>query len=186
MQPSTLASRSRGGMLADSTRIGSTGGAAMTRLSQKTAIVTGGGRGIGRGIALELARAGADVILADVDLENSERATKEIEELGRQALVTRVDVADARSVKEGVDQALAHFGRIEILVNNAGVVQDHIGAAITEDDFDRCYQVNLKECPLQREQTPEDIGHAVVFLVSEQARNITGQALNVDGGIQMS
>ena len=263
----------------------------MSHLSQKTAIVTGGGRGIGRGIVLELARAGADVVLADVDLESSERTAGEVARLGRQALVTRVDVADPRSVREGVEQALARFGKIEILVNNAGVVQDHIGTAITENDFDRCYQVNLKgiwnvtcavvphfrtigggkivniasiagrrgdnaltpysaskaaaisltqslafslgrhninvnavcpgllwtpmweklegmfrgssepgivgeraafdayiqsQCPLRREQTPEDIGHAVVFLVSEQARNITGQALNVDGGIQMN
>jgi meso-butanediol dehydrogenase/(S,S)-butanediol dehydrogenase/diacetyl reductase len=263
----------------------------MGRLEGKSALVTGGGRGIGRGIVLALAREGADVAVADVDVESAEGAAKQVEAMGRRALVTPMDVTDTDSVHAGVEQVLAGLGGVAVLVNNAGVVQDGVGLDAGEDDFDRCYAVNLKgvwkvstalvphfrargggrivniasiagrrgaevlapyaaskaavinltqslaaalgrenvnvnavcpgllwtpmweklegmfrrdhspdvvgqraafdayiqaNCPLGREQTPEDIGHAVVFLVSDEARNITGQALNVDGGIFMN
>jgi NAD(P)-dependent dehydrogenase (short-subunit alcohol dehydrogenase family) len=226
-----------------------------------------------------------------VDLASAEQTAKDVEARGREVQVVRIDVTDASSVGDGVATALERFGRVDILVNNAGVVQDHVGTAVDQDDFDRCFQVNLRgiwamtsalaphfrergcgkivniasiagrrgdtglapysaskagaisltqslaaelgphginvnavcpgllwtpmweklegmfrktddaevvgqraafdayiqaNCPLRREQTPEDIGHAVVFLVSDAARNITGQSLNVDGGIQMN
>ena len=263
----------------------------MSQLADKTAIVTGGGRGIGRGIVLALAEAGADVTIADIDLAAAEATAKEVVELGRRAPVVRVDVSDAGSVDEGVRACVEQLDGVDILVNNAGVVQAGVGLAATEADFDRCFEVNLRGiwtmttaliphfrergtgkvvniasiagrqggaalapysaskagaisltqslaaelgkhninvnavcpgllwtpmweklegmfggdtseavvsqraafdayikagCPLQREQTPEDIGNAVVFLASEAARNITGQALNVDGGINMN
>ena len=259
-------------------------------LDGRVAIVTGGGRGIGRGIALALAEAGADVAIADIDLPNAEATAKEISALGRRALLVRVDVTDSQSIGAGVAEVLAKLGGVDILVNNAGVVQDNPDAVVTAEDFDRCYEVNLKgiwsmtsalvphfaergegkivniasiagrrggallpysaskaaaisltqslattlgakninvnavcpgllwtpmweklegmfggstdpavvekraafdaylktSCPLRREQTPEDIGRAVVFLTSAAAKNITGQSLNVDGGIQMN
>ena len=263
----------------------------MIDLEQNTAIVTGGGRGIGRGIVLALARAGADIVIADIDLNSAEGTASEVRELGRRALVVPTDVTDADSARAAVEQTLAQFGRLDILINNAGVVQDGVGASTSENDFDRCLQVNLKgiwimssaaiphfrerqagkivniasiagrqggaglaaysaskagaisltqslaaslgssninvnaicpgllwtdmwrklesmfrgdpspeavdertafdaiiasNCPLKREQTPEDIGNAAAFLVSPLARNITGQALNVDGGIEMN
>jgi len=263
----------------------------MGRLSRRAAIVTGGGRGIGRGIVLALAEAGADIAIADLDLASAEQTANEVASLGREVIVSEVDVTDAHSVQRGLDRILARLGKIDILVNNAGIVQDHLGNDVTGDDFDRCYQVNLRgiwnvssalvphfrergggkivniasiagrrgdnglapysaskagaisltqsmafslgrhginvnavcpgllwtpmweklegmfrrdtdpdvvseraafeayiqaNCPLRREQTPEDIGHAVVFLVSDEAKNITGQALNVDGGMQMN
>ena len=263
----------------------------MIELQQKTAIVTGGARGIGRGIALVLARAGAELVIADLELESAERTAKEVAELGRGVLVLRTDVTDAVSAREAVEQTLARFGKVDILVNNAGVVQDGIAGATREEDFERCFRVNVQgiwnmsgavtphfrerragkivniasiagrrggralpayeaskagaisltqslaaslgshninvnaicpgllwtemwrklegmfsgtdapeavdertafdsyiaaSCPLKREQTPEDVGNAVAFLVSELAKNITGQALNVDGGINMN
>ncbi|MGI8927013.1 MAG: SDR family NAD(P)-dependent oxidoreductase [Tepidiformaceae bacterium] len=264
----------------------------MGRLEQKTAIVTGGGRGIGRGIALVLAREGASVVLADIDLENAHRTATDLEQLGAKSAVVEVDVTSPESAAAGVQDAISRFRRVDILVNNAGVVGQHVGGGnITLDDWDACYEVNLKgiwimtralvahfkangggkvvniasiagrkggaglahycaskagaisvtqslardlgphninvnavcpgllwtdmwrqleamiggdetpevvdrrqvfdaflatNCPLRREQTPEDIGMAVAFLASDDARNITGQALNVDGGIELN
>lgn len=259
-------------------------------LSGKTAIVTGGGRGIGRGIVLELAKEDCDIVIADIDLDNAEQTVAEVRALGRVATVIEVNVAQETSVAAGVSQAIAAHGHIDIVVNNAGVVGDHVGDEIDLRDWDMCYEVNLKgiwimsqavlthfqshgggkivniasiagrigspkiphyaasksgaisltqslakewgkyninvnaicpgllwtdiwrqlesgfsgdssgesaerrqifdrmiatSCPLGREQTPEDVGMAVAFLASDRARNITGQALNVDGGIEM-
>lgn len=260
------------------------------QLQGRTAIVTGGGRGIGRGIVLALARAGADVAIADIDRESAARTAQEVEALGRRAHFAWVDVTDPASCQAGTREILESLGDVQILVNNAGVVHRLGEEEIEPEDFDRCYQVNLvgiwnmssallphfreqgggrvvniasiagrrggaltpyaaskaaaisltqsqatslgaeninanavcpglvwtpmweqlegmfsrdqdpqvvearasfdrileTSCPLKREQTPEDVGHAVVFLASEAARNITGQALNVDGGIQMN
>ena len=116
----------------------------MIDLEQRTAIVTGGGRGIGRGIVLALAGAGADIAIADIDLENAEQTAKDVGELGRAALVLRTDVTDLESARAAVEQTLERFGGLDILVNNAGVVQESMGAETSEDDFDRCFQVNLK------------------------------------------
>jgi len=264
----------------------------MARLEGKVAIITGGGRGIGRGIALVLAREGADIAIADIDMENANRTAAELREMGRKAAVIRCDVTEEASAASAIQAAVEQLGRVDILVNNAGVVGQHIGGgAITLDDWDACYEVNLKgiwvmtqaavplfkaagggkvvniasiagrkggaglahycaskagaisvtqslaqdlgpsninvnavcpgllwtdmwrhleamigrddtpevvdrrqyfesfiqqNCPLRREQTPEDIGMAVAFLASDDARNITGQSLNVDGGIELN
>jgi meso-butanediol dehydrogenase/(S,S)-butanediol dehydrogenase/diacetyl reductase len=262
----------------------------MNQLAGKTAIVTGGGRGIGQGIIFALADAGADVVIADINVENAEKTAAEVESRGKRALAVKLDVTDEHSVNTGVEETIARFGQINILVNNAGVVPEHVGPETQRQDFDLCFEVNLrgiwtmtmavlphlkkhnagkivniasiagrrggrgmapysaskagaisltqslaaelgpdginvnaicpgllwtpmweklegmfrhskdpsivgqrasfdafieKNCPLRREQTPEDIGNATVFLVSDAARNITGQALNVDGGIEM-
>ena len=263
------------------------------RLKGKTAIVTGGGSGIGRAIALCLAREGADVIVPDIRLAGAKAVAAEITRVGRRALAVQTDVTKAAAVAAMLRQALKTFGVVDILVNNAGIPAP-IGLPFTnnvERDWDRVYQVNVKAIflcckavaphmitrkagrivniasiagqlgaatsppysvskggvitltrvlardlaahgitvnavcpgllwtpmwefigagmirnvaalkgktprevfemrvrewvPLQREQTPEDVGHAVAFLASEEARNITGQALNVDGGIYM-
>ncbi len=261
-------------------------------LDGKTAMVTGGGRGIGRGISLELAKDGADIAIADIDLENAERTAAEIRELGRRVSIVELDVTSEDRAASGLAEAIAAHGQIDILVNNAGVVGQHVGGgSIDLADWDMCYEVNLKgiwvmsravvehfrsngggkiiniasiagrkggagmahycaskagaisvtqslaadlgpmninvnavcpgllwtdmwrqiegmiggdateevvdqrrvfesfleqNCPMRREQTPEDIGMAVAFLASDRARNITGQALNVDGGIEMN
>jgi NAD(P)-dependent dehydrogenase (short-subunit alcohol dehydrogenase family) len=263
------------------------------RLQGKTAIVTGAGSGIGRAIALCLAREGADVVLPDIKLPGAKAVAAEVARLGRRAVAVKTDVSKAAQVAAMVRRAFKTFGKVDILVNNAGIPAP-IGLPFTknvERDWDRVYQVNVKAIflcckavaphmiarksgkivniasiagqlgaatsppysvskggvitltrvlardlaphginvnaicpgllwtplweyigagmiknvaalkgknprevfemrvrewvPLQREQTPEDIGHAIAFLASEEARNITGQALNVDGGIYM-
>jgi meso-butanediol dehydrogenase/(S,S)-butanediol dehydrogenase/diacetyl reductase len=251
----------------------------------RKAFVTGGGRGIGRGICLAFAEAGADVVVSDVILENAEGVATEIRDLGREALSTRIDVADCSSVEAAVKCGLEEFGRIDILVNNAGVIKQAPILELTEKDWDLVVSVNLKgvflcskavipqmvrrrsgriiniasisgkngfpgqaaygsskfgvvgltqvlarelapyditvnaicpgiiytkmweylyslrakelkttpeeafkristeNIPLRRPQTPEDIGNLAVFLASDEAKNITGQSINVDGGI---
>ncbi len=90
-------------------------------LKNKVAIVTGGGQGIGRVIALALAEAGADVVLAARSLEPLQATRAEIEALGREALVVPTDVRREESVQSLAEQALVHFGHVDILVNNAGI-----------------------------------------------------------------
>jgi meso-butanediol dehydrogenase/(S,S)-butanediol dehydrogenase/diacetyl reductase len=264
----------------------------MGRLDGKVAFVTGGGRGIGRGISLVLAREGARLVLADIDRASAEETAAELRSAGTDVQWVACDVTSEASIEGALRDAIAAFGGIDIVVNNAGVVGKHVGASqVDADDWDMCYEVNLKgtwavskgvvghfkergggkivniasiagrmggagmahynaskaavinltqslaldlgpsninvnavcpgllwtdmwrqleamlgrdetpevvdrrqvferfiatNCPLRREQTPEDIGNAVAFLVSEEARNITGQALNVDGGIRMN
>ena len=90
-------------------------------LKDKVAVVTGAAQGIGRVIALTLAGAGADVVLAARSRELLEATQAEIEALGREALVVQADVRSEESVQALAEQALAHFGRVDILVNNAGI-----------------------------------------------------------------
>jgi len=263
----------------------------MGTLDGRIALVTGGGRGIGRGICEVLVRHGAGVAVADIDDHNAGRTAADLRAGGARALVVHCDVTSQASAEAAVQATVTHFGRLDIVVNNAGVVGGHIGRAVTEEDWDACYRVNLKgawivaraampalkaqgggkivniasiagrrgaagmahygaskagvisltqslardlgpsnitvnavcpgllwtdmwralealiggdsapevvdrrrafeayiraNCPLRREQTPEDIGEAVAFLASEAARNITGQSLNVDGGMELN
>ena len=266
-------------------------------LSGKAAIVTGGGRGIGRGICLVLAEHGADVAVADTVVSGAESVAQEISAKGRRSLALEVDVTSKESVAAMAARVLDSLGKIDILVNNAGI----IGAPgwwerqdVNDDDWQKTYDVNVLgavnatesvadhmrerrygkivtiasvagrrgianmghytaskaavlsynqtaayelapydvnvnavcpgllwtpmwekisqrrpesedsellrglsgreyfdkvvsiRVPLKREQTPEDIGNAVAFFASDAAGNITGQALNVDGGIFMN
>ncbi len=263
----------------------------MGQLGGKIALVTGAARGIGKGIATELAKAGAEIVICDVLIDDAFRTAGEIQNRhGVTAIALEMDVTSDHSIATNVENAIAEMGRIDILVNNAGVAPDHLSQDEVESDWDRCFEVNLKaiwkvsraliphfksngggkivniasiagrqggtiasysaskagaisitqslatdlgphninvnaicpgllwtdlwrklegmligddadevvdrrqafeagiasRMPLGREQTPEDIGKAVVFFASDDARNITGQALNVDGGMRMN
>ena len=263
----------------------------MSDLQGKVAVVTGSAQGIGRGIALELTKSGADIVITHLDniqdRENAEQTVVQIKAEGQKALAVVLDVTDSESIAACAKTVFANFPRIHILVNNAGVIQRGLGDDTSIQDLDLCYAVNLKgiwavsdafiphfknhsegkiiniasvagrkghafapaycaskagvvsltqsladtlgpsninvnaicpgtiwtpmwesiegmagqttdkksineqaafkasiaKTPLGRSQTAEDIGHAVVFLVSERAKNITGQALNIDGGL---
>lgn len=113
-------------------------------LAGKTALVTGAGRGIGRAIALRLARDGADVIVCDIDERSAADSAKEIAALGGRAMGRRVDVSKQDEVKAFVEESAAGFGRIDILVNNAGIVQAKYFMDLTGEDWDRIMAVNVK------------------------------------------
>lgn len=111
----------------------------------KTAVVTGGSRGLGRAVCLELARGGANVALCYAGNETAASETvTACEALGAKALAVRCNVADAGEVKALMNAALQSFGRIDILVNNAGITRDGLLMMMKEDDFDAVISANLK------------------------------------------
>ena len=91
------------------------------KLENKIAIVTGGGQGIGRGLALGLAREGANVVIADIQMEQAEATAEEIRAVGRKALALRTNVTQLPEIASMVDRTVEAFGTIDILVNNAGI-----------------------------------------------------------------
>ena len=116
----------------------------MISLSNKTALVTGGGRGIGKTIALRLAEAGADVAVCDIDAEAAAATAREIEALGRKSCSVKANVASSADVAVLVETVLAAFSKIDILVNNAGITRDGLLIRMKEEDWDLVLDVNLK------------------------------------------
>lgn len=110
----------------------------------KTAIITGGGRGIGRGCALELAARGADIVLVDMIPGDLANTSAEIEALGRKALTFEADVSDHARAAQIVAAVMAEWGRIDVLFNNAGQSNIKPMLEITEAEFDRTIAINLK------------------------------------------
>lgn len=245
------------------------------KLAGKVALVTGAAQGIGKAVALLLARNGAEIIVSDINLEKAEETAKEVQALGRKALAIKVDVAKLDDVEKMVGAILARFGQVDILVNNAGIARDKLILRMTEEDWDAVLNINLKgtfNCtkavvrhmskqrsgkivniasvvgemgnagqgnyaaskagvigftktiarefaqrginvnaiapgyietpmtdalpdkakeelkrliPMDRLGKPEDVAEAVLFLVLEASSYITGQVLNVNGGIYM-
>jgi 3-oxoacyl-[acyl-carrier protein] reductase len=113
-------------------------------LKGKVAIVTGGGQGIGKAIAMELARSGSDVAVVDVNEEQARQAGEEIRALGVRSLAQKVDVSDFTAVIAAVQEVVDHLGRIDILVNNAGVTRDTLLLRMKPEDWDFVLGVNLK------------------------------------------
>ena len=248
----------------------------MDKLSGKTALVTGASRGIGKAIALELARQGANVAVNFAgSADRAAEVVKEIQALGGKAVAIQGDVADAKRVAEMVQETIQEFGRLDILVNNAGITRDTLLMRMKESDWDAVINTNLKgvflgtkavtrqmmkqrsgriiniasvvglagnagqanyvaakagvigltkttarelaprgitvnavapgfietdmtgalpegvagemlgQIPLGRFGAPEDVARLVCFLASDDASYITGQTLNVDGGMVM-
>ena len=111
----------------------------------KTAVVTGGSRGIGRAVCLELAKGGANVVLCYAGNEAAAAETvSACEALGAKALAVKCDVADGEQVKALMDEAVKSFGRIDILVNNAGITRDGLLMMMKEADFDAVISANLR------------------------------------------
>jgi len=113
-------------------------------LENKNAIVTGSAQGIGKSIALALAKAGANIVVSDVNLEEAEKTAREIEALGRNAIAVKCNVADANDVSELVKKSQETFTTLDILVNNAGVTRDNLMMRMEEKDWDLVLDVNLK------------------------------------------
>jgi 2-deoxy-D-gluconate 3-dehydrogenase len=148
------------------------------RLDGKTALVTGASRGLGQGMALALAEAGADV--AAVDIGSSSATREGIEKQGRRCVELSADIAAAGAPQKLVDDALAAFGRLDILVNNAGIIRRAPVLEFTEKDWDDVMNVNIR----------------ALFLLSQAAARVmarqgSGKIINVasmlsfQGGIRV-
>lgn len=116
----------------------------MRGLKGKVVIVTGSGQGIGRETALRFAQEGSTVVVAEINPSTGKRVTGELSDLGAEALFAQVDITDRQSVRKMVSTVKDRFGRIDVLVNNAGVIQDRTLKKMTDDDFDRVILVNLR------------------------------------------
>ena len=138
----------------------------MGTLDGKIALVTGGARGIGRAIALRFAREGADVAVADMNVEGARSVAGEIEAAGRRALAIGVDVRELAQIRNMVGQAVGTFGRIDVLANNAGVVRVERLLDVTEEHWDLVLGVNTK---------------AVFFVMQAVARQMKDQEPGSDG-----
>jgi 3-oxoacyl-[acyl-carrier protein] reductase len=114
------------------------------RLEGKVALITGGGRGIGREIALLFAKEGAHIVIWDVNLADAQKTCQDIEALGRKTLVEQVDVTDYAKVEEALNKILDKFGKIDILVNNAGITKDNLLLRMSQPEWDAVINVNLK------------------------------------------
>ena len=114
------------------------------RLTDKVAIVTGSGHGIGKAVALRLAREGADLIIADIDIRSAEGTVQEILDADRKAAAYFIDLANISQIQPMVEKVVNEFGRIDILVNAAGVAQTKPFLEITEEEWDRVLDINLK------------------------------------------
>ena len=113
-------------------------------LEGKKAVVTGSGRGIGRSIALALARHGADVAVLDMDEAGAGETAGIIEQTGRKSLALAVDVSRLSEVEEAINKILDLLGSIDIVVNNAGITRDNLLIRMKEDEWDSVIAVNLK------------------------------------------
>ncbi len=114
-------------------------------LSNRVAIVTGSGRGIGKAIALKLAEVGAAVVVNDIgEAEPVEAVVEEIRAMNRQSLAVLADVSSSADVARLVEETVAALGKVDILVNNAGIARDQLLVQMTDEDWDKVLAVNLK------------------------------------------
>ena len=114
------------------------------RLENKVAIITGGAMGIGQAIAEAYVREGADVAIADIDINTANATASELQKSGRRAIAVHVNVAEEDSVNKMVDKVIAEFGHVDILVNNAGVTSFHQFLDLPVAEFDRIIAIDLR------------------------------------------
>ena len=114
------------------------------QVSGRVALITGGGQGIGREIALKLASYGADIAVVDVNLEKAQETANEAKKMGRRAMALKVDVVSATETEEMAAKVFEELEAIHILVNNAGITRDGLILRMKEEDWDAVIDVNLK------------------------------------------
>jgi 3-oxoacyl-[acyl-carrier protein] reductase len=114
------------------------------RFKGKVALITGGGQGIGRSIALKLAREGSDIAVVDVNLEKARDVAVEAEAMGRKTMALKADVSVPKETEEMTERVASDLGAIHILVNNAGITRDALVLRMKEDEWDQVLKVNLK------------------------------------------
>jgi len=113
-------------------------------LKDRVALITGAAQGIGKQIAVTFARQGADIVVADINLEKAAATAKEIEALGRRALALELNVTDFSKVEEAINKILDKLGKVDILVNNAGITKDNLLLRMKDAEWDAVINVNLK------------------------------------------
>ncbi|OYT55637.1 MAG: short-chain dehydrogenase [Desulfurococcales archaeon ex4484_217_2] len=113
------------------------------KLKNKVAIITGAAKGIGRAIAIEFVKEGAKVVVADIDFEGAKRTVEDIKKLGGEAIAVKVNVADPNDVEVMVKKTLDAFGKIDILINNAGIAIQKPALEMTLDEWKKIIDVNL-------------------------------------------
>ena len=138
------------------------------KLENKVAIITGSGLGIGRATAIELAKQGARIVIAEIDAERAHRVAAEIGGWGAQALAVQTDVKSETSVQSMVEKTLQTFGTVHILINNAGAYPRKSWEEMTAADWDFIQDTNLKSCYLCSKA-----------VYSEMKRNRFGKIVNV-------
>jgi len=112
-------------------------------MPNRTAFVTGASRGIGRAIALRLCQSGHDIVVASPEVDNNEKVAAEIRAAGGKAITLDFDVTSLDSIKQGVATALKELGKIEVLVNNAGITRDGLAMRMKPDDWRLVLEINL-------------------------------------------
>jgi len=114
------------------------------RLKDKTTIITGSRRGIGKGIAVRFAQEGANVVVSDINLEECEQVAKEIQDAGGKAIAVKCDVTNVDEIQGMVNKTNEAFGRVDILVNNAGIFIQKPINEMTQDEWDKLMAINLR------------------------------------------
>ncbi len=138
------------------------------RLTDRVAIVTGSGKGIGAATAKRLAEEGARITITDINRESCEQTAAEIREAGGEAIAVPCDITNRQNVEEMVQKTVDMFGHIHVLVNNAGVIRDNLVHKMTDDDWDMVMNVHLKGAfyasqAVQRFMVPQRYGKIVNF-----------------------
>lgn len=141
----------------------------------QVAIVTGAGQGIGRAIALRLAQDGLDIVVADYQQETAQRVTAEILQSGRRALALTVDVTQAEARQRLIETTLAEWGRLDVLVNNAGIQRLELPDRVNEEHWDAIMDVNAKAvyfcCQAALRQMSVQKGGCIINIASAAAKN---------------
>ncbi len=146
-------------------------------LKEKVAVVTGGRRGMGRTHCLMLADAGARVVVSDISLEDCEKVVEEIREQGGEAIAAECDISNKSEVEELMEKAKETYGGIDILVNNAGIVDFKSFLELTEEDWDRVMDINLKGyflCTRAAVEAMKERGEGVVVNIGSVAMGQSG------------
>ena len=188
----------------------------MKLLEGKVAVITGAARGIGKAIALKFASEGADIAFTDLVIDENGKATeKEIAAFGVRAKGYASNAANFEEAHKVVEEIVKDFGRIDVLVNNAGITRDGLMMRMTEQQWYMVLTVNLKsvranaiapgfiitdmtaalsdevkaewakQIPLRRGGTPEDVANVATFLASDLSSYVTGQVIHCCGGMNM-
>lgn len=147
----------------------------MKRLQNKVVFITGGSRGIGAGIATRMAAEGADVVITYVNAASqAKQVTDEIKKTGQQALAIAVDNASPAAINEGIEKAIAQFGRIDILVNNAGIYIAKPLADYTLQDYDSSMAVNVRAVFLASQKAAQYMpdGGRIINIGSNMAERV--------------